>query len=82
MTGVQTCALPISEGVTVFLTTQYLDEAEKHATEMALIVAGEIHYSGSIVGFKNRVNPDERLSLEESYLHYVKSLANQENSEN
>lgn len=63
-----------SEGVTVFLTTQYLDEADKHASEMALIVAGEIHYSGPISGFKNRVNPDEGLSLEDSYLHYVKSL--------
>jgi len=71
-----------TEGVTVFLTTQYLDEADKHASEMALIVAGEIHYSGSIVEFKNVVNPDENLSLEDSYLHYVKSLVDQEVSEN
>jgi len=71
-----------TEGVTVFLTTQYLDEADKHATEMALIVAGEIHYSGSIAGFKNRVNPDESLSLEDSYLQYVKTLVNQKISEN
>ena len=71
-----------TEGVTVFLTTQYLDEADKHATEMALIVAGEIHYSGSIAGFKNKVNPDKSLSLEDSYLHYVKSLDNREVSEN
>jgi ABC-2 type transport system ATP-binding protein len=71
-----------TEGVTVFLTTQYLDEADKHATEMALIVAGEIHYAGSIVGFKNKVNPDESLSLEDSYLQYVKTLDNQEISEN
>jgi ABC-2 type transport system ATP-binding protein len=71
-----------TEGVTVFLTTQYLDEADKHAIEMALIVAGEIHYSGSIVGFKNRVNPDESLTLEDSYLQFVKSLGNQEISEN
>jgi ABC-2 type transport system ATP-binding protein len=28
------------ETVTIFLTTQYLDEADKHATEMALIVDG------------------------------------------
>jgi ABC-2 type transport system ATP-binding protein len=66
------------EGVTVFLTTQYLDEAEKHASEMALIVGGEIRYSGSIVGFKKMVNPDDELSLDESYLHYVKALSNQE----
>jgi len=67
------------EGVTVFLTTQYLDEADKHATEMALIVAGEIQYSGTIIDFKKMVNPDGGLSLEDSYLHYVKSLVNQKN---
>lgn len=63
-----------SEGVTVFLTTQYLDEADKHATGMALIVAGEIHYTGSITGFKNMVSSGGGLSLEESYLHYIKPL--------
>ncbi len=66
------------EGVTVFLTTQYLDEADKHATEMALIVEGEISYSGSIAGFKKMVNPDGELSLDDSYLLHVKSLSNQE----
>lgn len=65
------------EGVTVFLTTQYLDEADKHATEMALIVGGEISYSGSIAGFKRMVNPDGEFSLDDSYLQYVKSLSNQ-----
>jgi len=67
-----------SQGVTVFLTTQYLDEADKHATEMALIVGGEIHFAGSIAGFKKMVNPDGYLSLDDSYLKYIKSLNNNE----
>ncbi len=71
-------ALNRNEGVTVFLTTQYLDEADKHANEMALIVGGEISYSGSIADFKKMVNPDDDLSLDDSYLHYVKTLSNQE----
>ncbi len=62
------------EGVTVFLTTQYLDEADKHATEMGLIVGGEISYSGSIAGFKRMVNPNGELSLDDSYLRYVSPL--------
>ncbi|MGV8137948.1 MAG: ABC transporter ATP-binding protein [Mangrovibacterium sp.] len=64
----------IEEGVTVFLTTQYLDEADKHATNMALIAEGEIHYSGTIADFKKMVNPDGGLSLDDSYLQYVKTL--------
>jgi ABC-2 type transport system ATP-binding protein len=70
------------EAVTVFLTTQYLDEADKHATEMALIVAGEIQYSGTIVDFKKMVNPHGGLSLDDSYLQYIKTLSNQELSAN
>lgn len=67
-----------SQGVTVFLTTQYLDEADKHASEMALIVGGEIHFEGSIAGFKKMVNPEGDLSLDDSYLKYIKSLNNNE----
>jgi len=70
------------ETVTVFLTTQYLDEADKHATEMALIVDGLIQYSGTIIDFKKMVNPNGELSLDDSYLHYIKSLSNQELSKN
>jgi ABC-2 type transport system ATP-binding protein len=66
------------KGVTVFLTTQYLDEADKHATDMALLVAGEVHYTGTINEFKKMVNPNGGMSLEESYLQYVKSLSNHE----
>lgn len=65
-----------SQGVTVFLTTQYLDEADKHASEMALIVNGETHFEGSITGFKKMVNPDNDMSLNDSYLKYIKGLNN------
>lgn len=68
-----------TQGVTIFLTTQYLEEADKHASEMALIYAGKIQYSGSIIGFKSLVNSEENKSLEDSYLHYVKSLDKLEN---
>ncbi len=70
------------DGVTVFLTTQYLDEADKHAAEMALIIEGEIHYSGTINGFKNQVNTNGGLSLEDSYLQYVRNREKQKQSEN
>lgn len=71
-----------TETGTVFLTTQYLDEADKHATEMALIVDGLIQYSGTIIDFKKMVNPNGGLSLDDSYLHYIKSLSNQKLTKN
>ena len=68
-------ALNKNKGVTVFLTTQYLEEAEKHASAMALIVEGKILYSGAITGFKKTVSAEADLSLEESYLQYLKSIS-------
>lgn len=70
------------EAKNVFLTTQYLDEADKHATEMALIVDGVIQYSGSILDFKKKVNPNGGLSLDESYLHFIKAISNKELTKN
>jgi ABC-2 type transport system ATP-binding protein len=66
------------EGVTVFFTTQYLDEADRYASEMALLVAGKIHYSGSITGFKKMVDSNAGISLEDSYLQYIKAFTNTE----
>lgn len=60
-----------NDGVTMFLTTQYLEEADKHATQMALIMDGAIHFRGSISAFKEMVNSGQKLTLEESYLTYV-----------
>lgn len=68
------------DAVTIFLTTQYLDEADKHAAEMALIVAGEIQYKGPIIDFKKMVNPNLGLSLDESYLQFIKTISNQKTS--
>lgn len=62
-------------GVTVFLTTQYLEEADRYASEMALLIEGTIHFSGSVAEFKNVVHPNGNASLEDSYLKYVKSLS-------
>lgn len=67
------------ERITVFLTTQYLEEAEKHARDMALIIEGEIRYSGTTLGFRQMVNPDDHLTLDESYLKYIRSLKNEVN---
>ncbi len=60
-----------SDGVTVFLTTQYLEEADKHATQMALITDGTIHYRGSVSEFKEMVNSGKQHTLEESYLAFM-----------
>lgn len=66
-----------TQNATVFLTTQYLDEADKYANEMALIIEGQLHYSGTIAGFKEFVNLSASMSLNDSYLHYIKSISKQ-----
>jgi len=63
------------DGVTIFLTTQYLEEAEKYASTMSLIVGGRIHYSGTISNFKKMVNRANSNSLEESYLQYLEIIS-------
>jgi ABC-2 type transport system ATP-binding protein len=67
-----------NEGVTLFLTTQYLEEADKHATQMALIKDGSIHYSGKVKSFKKMVNSEKQSSLEESYLDWMGKNQKQE----
>lgn len=62
-----------TENVTVFLTTQYLEEADRYASNMALINEGKICYNGTIAGFKKMVNPDRALSLDDAYLKYIKT---------
>ncbi len=69
------CRLNQEERVSVFLTTQYLEEADKHARNMALIIQGNLHFNGLVKDFKLQMNPNSSLSLEESYLKYVKSLS-------
>lgn len=60
-----------AEGMTVFLTTQYLEEADRHASGMALIVDGEIRYAGGIAEFKQMVDSRGGSTLEDSYLQYL-----------
>ncbi len=62
------------EEVTVLLTTQYLEEADKFATDMAFLIEGQIQYYGSVPAFKQMVHPDSNRSLEESYLTFIKSF--------
>jgi ABC-2 type transport system ATP-binding protein len=62
------------DGVTVFLTTQYLEEADRYAAELALLIDGRIHFVGTTTQFKAQVNPGEDTTLEESYIKYVESL--------
>ncbi len=65
-----------NEGTTIFLTTQYLDEADKNANAMAFILNGKIEYSGTISEFKNKVSKSETMSLDDSYLEFIKSFSN------
>jgi ABC-2 type transport system ATP-binding protein len=65
------------EGATIFLTTQYLEEADKHATSMALINNGIISYVGSVTSFKQQVNTEPNITLEETYLSYIGNLHSQ-----
>ncbi|PKP27649.1 MAG: hypothetical protein CVU06_01430 [Bacteroidetes bacterium HGW-Bacteroidetes-22] len=64
------------DGVTIMLTTQYLEEADRHASEMAMIIDGTIHFQGTVQAFKQNVNAGDDASLEDNYLKYTKSLNN------
>lgn len=70
-----------NEQLSVFLTTQYLEEADKFTSQMALLFNGLIDFSGSVSEFKQMVHPDEHLSLEDSYLLYIRNKMRQLNEE-
>ncbi len=53
------------EGITVFFTTHYMDEADRHADTIAIIDHGSIIASGTGEGLKQRTHKD---SLEEAFL--------------
>ncbi len=63
------------EGCTLFLTTQYLEEAERHAEELAIIANGKIAYRGDIGSFNTL---SEFHSLEERYLAFIRSTKEKE----
>jgi ABC-2 type transport system ATP-binding protein len=53
------------EGMTIFLTTQYLEEADKLCKRLSIIDAGKIAASGSPVELKREIGADSiRISLE------------------
>jgi ABC-2 type transport system ATP-binding protein len=53
------------EGITIFLTTQYLEEADKLCKRLAIIDAGKIVASGSPTELKRQIGADSiRISLE------------------
>jgi ABC-2 type transport system ATP-binding protein len=54
-----------TEGVTVFLTTHYMDEAERVAQRIAIIDHGRIVAQGSALELKQQTNAD---SLEQAFL--------------
>jgi ABC-2 type transport system ATP-binding protein len=53
------------EGITIFLTTQYLEEADKLCKRLAIIDTGKIVASGSPIELKQGIGADSiRISLE------------------
>ena len=67
------------EGTTLFLTTQYLEEAERHADQLALLHGGRIAYRGTVESFVEMSRAGaERISLEEGYLVYLANTNHRE----
>jgi ABC-2 type transport system ATP-binding protein len=64
-----------TEGVTVFLTTHYMDEAERVATRVAIIDHGRIVVTGTPQQLKANTGKD---SLEEAYLALVGTAVREE----
>ncbi len=53
------------EGITIFLTTQYLEEADKLCKRLSIIDAGKIVASGSPIELKHEIGADSiRIALE------------------
>ncbi len=64
------------EGTTLVLTTQYLEEAERHADQLALLRNGRVAYRGTVESFvadRGTTDPG-RLSLEDGYLAYLSEV--------
>jgi ABC-2 type transport system ATP-binding protein len=55
-----------NEGITIFLTTQYLEEADKLCKRLSIIDSGKIVVSGSPAELKHQIGADSiRISLED-----------------
>ncbi len=59
------------ERLTVFLTTHYMDEADKLCDRIAIIDRGQIVAIGSPDELKSIVDEGDRPSLDEVFLHYT-----------
>jgi ABC-2 type transport system ATP-binding protein len=68
-------ALNEAEGVTVFLTTHYMDEAERVAHRVAIIDHGHIVAQGSVADLKQQTSAD---SLEQAFLKLTGSTIRDE----
>jgi ABC-2 type transport system ATP-binding protein len=68
-------ALNESEGVTVFLTTHYMDEAERVAHRVAIIDHGRIVAQGTVADLKQQTGAD---SLEQAFLKLTGSTIRDE----
>lgn len=64
--------LNAEEGRCVFFTTQYLEEAEKHGDELAVLDAGTVAYRGSVSGFAS-AHAGPGGDLEAGYLAFVRA---------
>jgi ABC-2 type transport system ATP-binding protein len=64
-----------TEGVTVFLTTHYMDEAERVAGRIAVIDHGKIVAIGTAAELKQRTGTE---SLEEAFLKLTGSTIREE----
>ncbi|HYL74410.1 MAG TPA: ATP-binding cassette domain-containing protein [Bryobacteraceae bacterium] len=67
---VQVRKLNEEEQVTVFLTTHYMEEAERVAHRIAIVDRGELVGQGSVHELKQQTGAQ---TLEEAYLHFVGS---------
>jgi len=62
--------LNTEEETTIFFSTQYLEEAEKHAGELAVIHGGTIAWRGDVDGFIAEHSSGSD-GLEEGYLRFL-----------
>ncbi len=61
-------------GASMILTTQYLEEADRHTDRMVLLIEGQVHYEGKISAFKTKVQASPEGSLEDRYVEWVQEM--------
>lgn len=59
------------EGMTLFFTTQYLEEARRYAEELAVLESGHIAWRGTVEGFLGQAGSGG--GLEEAYVAFLES---------